>query len=79
MFGAFYFGQSYPAQAPDYPPIVYTPTYVYVATVPAESRSVLVKYETRTAVVPKDRLSARPAETRIAIVPQERRTTDTER
>lgn len=78
MFGAFYPGQSYPAQAPDYPAVVYAPTFRYRATVPYELRTVTVRREARTAVVPLDRVAARPRESRIAVVPRESRTASTE-
>ena len=78
MLGAFYPGQSYPAQAPDYPPVIYTATFRYVARVPYEARTVTVRREARTAVVPMERIPARPRESRIAVVPRESRTVDTE-
>jgi hypothetical protein len=58
LLGVYYPGQAYPGRAPDYPPVVYTPTFRYVARVPYESRSVIVRGETRTAIVPRDRRSA---------------------
>lgn len=78
LLGVYYPGQAYPGRAPDYPPVVYTPTFRYVARVPYESRSVTVRREARTVVVPMDRIAARPRESRIAVVPREARTVDTE-
>lgn len=58
MFGVFYPGQMYPAQSPEYPAVIYNPTYRYRAVVPYESRTVAVKRENRVIVVPHDTRSA---------------------
>lgn len=78
LLGVYYPGQAYPGRAPNYPAVVYTATFRYVARVPYESRSVAVRREARTAVVPQERIPARPRESRIAVVPRESRTASTE-